>query len=137
MFLIDDIVNDYEEDNARYGTRSVGKIEARLRGREIGLEDVPPNYTQITPLVITPHHHAPNSIREELWNVDSGEVLCNMTSAYGHEAYGNTSDVFNEADYIAILPCIFGHQPGLQRPFTFGSARAIAQPLACNVQRDA
>jgi len=120
VFLIDDAVNDYEEDNAHYGVASVGKIEAHLLGRQIGLEDVPTTYSQITPLVITPHHHAPNSIREELWNVDTGDVLCNMTGVYGHPSYGNTSAIFNEADYIAIMPCIFGHQAGLQFPFTFG-----------------
>ena len=26
--------------------------------------------------------------------------------------------VFNERGYITILPCIFGHHPGLQFPFT-------------------
>ena len=26
--------------------------------------------------------------------------------------------VFDERGYITILPCIFGHQPGLQFPFT-------------------
>ena len=64
--------------------------------------------------------HASYGMTDVTVDADTGEVLCNMTSKYGHEAYGNTSAVFNEADYIAILPCIFGHQPGLQRPFTFG-----------------
>ena len=50
----------------------------------------------------------------------SSDVLCNMTGVYGHPSYGNTSAIFNEADYIAIMPCIFGHQAGLQFPFTFG-----------------
>ena len=29
MFLIDEAVNDYEEDNVQYGEESVGKITAR------------------------------------------------------------------------------------------------------------
>jgi hypothetical protein len=62
VFLIDDAVNDYEEDNAHYGVASVGKIEAHLLGREIGLEDVPTTYSQITPLVITPHHHVRSAL---------------------------------------------------------------------------
>ena len=67
-------VNDYEEDNAEYGKESVGKITAHLRAKDIGLEDlggktddgappVPRNYTTITPLVMTPHCHAPSCIR--------------------------------------------------------------------------
>ena len=63
--------------------------------------------------------------RQEFWNADTGEIICNMTAAYGDEKYGfwnyeerliwwkrfgSTKKVFNEADYIAILPCIFGYQ---------------------------
>jgi len=118
VFLIDAIVNDYEEDNAHYGSASIGKIEAHLLAKEMGLEDIPQAYKTITPLVITPHMHAPSAIREELWNVDTGEILCNVTAEYGKVEYGNLSQVFNEADYVAIPPCIFGHQPGLQKPFT-------------------
>merc|ERR1712107_107072 len=56
-------------------------------------------------------------IRQEFWNADTGEIICNMTAAYGDEKYGSTKNVFNEADYITILPCIYGYQPGLQTPF--------------------
>jgi len=127
VFLIDAQVNDYEEDNAEYGRESVGKITAHLPARDIGLEDLtnptddgaPPigNYSTITPLVMTPHCHAPSCIRQEFWNSDTGEIICNMTAAYGSPAYGPTTAPFNEADYITILPCIYGFQPGLQFPF--------------------
>ena len=123
VFLIDAQVNDYEEDNESYGQASIGKITAHLKAKDIGLEDlsnptddgappVPKNFTKITPLVMTPHCHAPSCIRQEFWNEDTGEIICNMTAQYGH---GN--EAFDEKDYIAILPCIFGHQPGLQFPF--------------------
>jgi hypothetical protein len=129
VFLIDASVNDYEEDNAEYGKESLGTIRAHLQARDLGLEDlgkptddgappVPKNFTTITPLVMTPHCHAPSCIRQEILNADTGEILCNMTAKYGDEQYGATTDVFNEKDYVAILPCIFGHQPGLQSPFS-------------------
>ena len=129
VFLIDAIVNDYEEDNAHYGSKSIGKITARLKAKEIGLEDigdyddegaplVPGNFTKITPIVMTSHCHAPSCIRQEIWNVDTNQILCNITAKYGDEKYGgSTDDVFNEKDYIAIPPCLFGFQPGLQFPF--------------------
>jgi len=128
VFLIDDAVNDYEEDNAEYGKESIGKIEAHLTAREMGLEDiqkptddgappVPGNFTKITPLVMTPHCHAPSCIRQEFWNADTNEIICNMTAMYGSEEYGSTDSVFNEKDYITILPCIYGYQQGLQFPF--------------------
>ena len=40
-----------------------------------------------------------------------------MTAKYGNEDYGSTNQVFNEKNYITILPCIYGFQPGLQIPF--------------------
>ena len=134
VFLIDDAVNDYEEDNleSMYGINStVGKIEAHLTVRTMGLEDISASYndnggippvplypnTTIMPLVMTPHCHAPSCIREEIWNADTGEILCNMTGKYGNAKYGSLYDVFNEPDYLTIIPCIFGFQKGLQFPF--------------------
>eukprot|EP00931_Biecheleriopsis_adriatica_P028977 TRINITY_DN17265_c1_g3_i1.p1 TRINITY_DN17265_c1_g3~~TRINITY_DN17265_c1_g3_i1.p1 ORF type:complete len:822 (-),score=103.16 TRINITY_DN17265_c1_g3_i1:114-2579(-) len=125
VFLIDQSVNDYEEDNAHYGHQSIGNITAHLTARDMGLEDVPASFTGITPLVITPHCHAPSCIREELWNADTGEIICNVSARYGSSENGATSNVFNEADYIAISPCIFGFQPGLQYPFTLSPSTKL------------
>eukprot|EP00929_Paragymnodinium_shiwhaense_P025556 TRINITY_DN15429_c0_g1_i1.p1 TRINITY_DN15429_c0_g1~~TRINITY_DN15429_c0_g1_i1.p1 ORF type:complete len:781 (+),score=127.63 TRINITY_DN15429_c0_g1_i1:66-2408(+) len=125
VFLIDMNINDYEEDNAHYGHKSIGKITAHLQAKDMGLEDVPPSFTYITPLVMSPHMHAPSGMREEIWNADTGEIMCNVTAQYGHERHGGLGDVFNEANYIAISPCIFGHQPGLQKPFSFTPATNI------------
>lgn len=114
VFLIDNVVNDYTEA----GGTDIGKITANLTASQMGLEDIPQKYSKITPLVITPHCHAPSCIREELWNVDTGEILCNGSVSYGDEKYGPTNAVFNEANYIAIHPCIYGNQAGLQTPFS-------------------
>ena len=146
VFLIDAYVNDYEEDNlpAAYGKdmgAGIGRIEAHLVARGtaydgwgMGLEDADgyvsgrmndnpgaalvPTYknTTLVPLVMTPHCHAPSCVREELWNADTGELICNVTAMY--PTGGDEKAIFNEANYISIPPCIFGHQPGLQFPFT-------------------
>merc|ERR1712046_182021 len=58
-----------------------------------------------------------NCIREEFWNADTGELICNATTDYGRAEYGGLNQVFNEANYVAIHPCIFGQQTGLQMPF--------------------
>ena len=47
--------------------------------------------------------------RAELWNRDTGELLCRSIARYGT---GN--EIFNEANYVAIPPCLWGFQPGLQ-----------------------
>ena len=120
VFLIDAQVNDYEEDSAHYGSASVGKITAHLTAARLcdaGCDDGPENITKpVTIYVMTPHCHAPSCLREELWDADKGVLLCNVTARYGSSAHGSLDDVFNEANYVAIPPCIFGHQPGLQPP---------------------
>lgn len=117
VFLIDDAVNDYEEDNAHWGEQSIGRITANLTAKQMGVEDTPSSWSTFSPLVMTPHCHAPSCIREELWNADTGEIICNVSAQYGSEQYGSIAEVFNEAGYLVIPPCIFGHQPGLQEPF--------------------
>lgn len=62
---------------------------------------------------------------EKIWNADTGEIICNVTAKYGETSYGSLTDVFNEEDYIAIPPCIFGHQTGLQFPFTITAGTNI------------
>ena len=67
----------------------------------------------------TPAHcHAPSCIREEIWNADTGQIICNVSVMYGSEVWGpGQKNVFNEANYVAIPPCIFGNQSGIQDPW--------------------
>lgn len=118
VFLIDANVNDYEEDNAHYGHESIGRITANLTVATMGIEDTPTKYKTLSPLVMTPHCHAPSCLREELWNTDTTPptLLCNVTVNYGKEVNGNTTGIFNEKNYVAIPPCIFGEQDGLLSP---------------------
>lgn len=127
VFLIDEAVNDYEEDNVQdaYGKPSIGRITAHITGAQMGIEDTPAVYNRFTPMVMTPHCHAPSCMREELWNADTGEIICNVTANYGSPQYGSLHDVFNEANYISIPPCLFGYQPGLQFPFNLTASTKL------------
>eukprot|EP00501_MAST-03F_sp_TOSAG23-6_P002650 GSMAST32.ASY1.ANO1.2794.1 assembled CDS len=70
VFLIDASVNDYEEDNAHYGHKSIGKITAHLKAKDLGLDgSVDNTYTKILPFVMTPHY--------------TNKILCNVTALYG------------------------------------------------------
>lgn len=63
-------------------------------------------------LYAAPHCHGPACKRIELWNQDSGELLCAL-----EPIYGTGSEPVNEKGYlVAIPPCIWGYEPGLQRP---------------------
>jgi hypothetical protein len=118
VFLIDEAINDYEESCVSCGTPHIGKIQAKLQAKDMGLEDDPKPLKTITPLVMTPHCHAPSCIRQELWNSDTGEILCNSTVRYGSPEHGSMQAVFNEANYAAISPCLWGNEPGLRKPFS-------------------
>lgn len=113
VFLIDASVNDYEESRCEDGSMCEASITARLTAREMGLEDIPSNFTTITPFVIAGHCHAPSCIREELYNEDTGDLICRVEAQYG-----SGSNVFNESNYVALPPCLFGYQDGLRNPYT-------------------
>lgn len=58
------------------------------------------------------HCHAPNCIRQELINKDSGEVLCNGTTKLGQSEAN-----YDEAGYLYTPPCLWGAtEDGLMAP---------------------
>merc|ERR1712070_383778 len=57
------------------------------------------------------HCHAPNCLRQELINKDSGEVLCS-----GTPVHGRSSAVYDEEGYLSTPPCLWGEQEGLVNP---------------------
>jgi hypothetical protein len=121
VFLIDATVNDYEEDNAHYGQESIGRITANLTVAHMGCPDIQNTCPKISPIVMTPHCHAPSCIREELWNRDTGELICNVSVMYGQG-----TGLFDEADYVAIPPCLWGdRKQGLLEPLTLDPATNI------------
>jgi hypothetical protein len=114
VFLIDASVNDYEEVKCADGTLCEGSITAHVTAAQMGLEDVPAKFSGVTPLVVAAHCHAPSCLRQELYNADTGDLICRVEAQYGRSA-----GVFDEANYIALPPCLFGYEPGLREPLTF------------------
>jgi len=53
------------------------------------------------------HCHAPNCIRQELLNLDSGEVLCNGTTVLG-----GSDLTYDEEGYLFTPPCLWGDGEG-------------------------
>lgn len=54
------------------------------------------------------HCHAPSCISCELWNVDTGELLCRQVPVYGKSAAATHDNPYDEKGYIAVPPCLFG-----------------------------
>ena len=57
------------------------------------------------------HCHAPNCIRQELINKETGEMLCNGTTHLGL-----TEDNYNEEGYLFTPPCLWGDSDHLMPP---------------------
>ena len=68
-------------------------------------------------LVLVHHHcHAPTCLRVELWNNDTGSLLCAQEPLYGGVGHASLRD-FDEPGYIAIPDCFWGGaENGLEPP---------------------
>ena len=54
------------------------------------------------------HCHAPSCIKMELWNADTGELICRQEPHYGTAPTPTPDDPYNEQGYVAIPPCLYG-----------------------------
>ncbi|CAB9523806.1 Stress up-regulated Nod 19 [Seminavis robusta] len=59
-----------------------------------------------------PHCHAPSCLSMELYNADTGHLLCRSEPIKGQ----STDRVYDELGYIAIPPCLWGYEEGLMDP---------------------
>ena len=50
-----------------------------------------------------PHCHAPSCLSMELYNADTGRLLCRS-----EPVYGSSDAIFDERGFIAIPPCLYG-----------------------------
>lgn len=77
---------------------------------------VPPSEPDMH-LVLAHHHcHAPTCLRMELWNNDTGKLLCRQEPVYGGTNKIDLPD-YDEPGYIAMPPCMWGSpEHGLEHP---------------------
>jgi len=60
------------------------------------------------------HCHAPSCLSMELYNADTGALLCRQVPAVGT----GSNDPYDEFGYISIPPCLWGYEDGLIEPTT-------------------
>jgi hypothetical protein len=60
-----------------------------------------------------PHCHAPMCLGMELYNADTGNILCHVDGILGS---GNANITFDEKDYLKLNPCLWGQDRGLLTP---------------------
>ena len=70
------------------------------------------------PILLGGHCHAPSCLKMELWNADTGELLCRQLPTYGTLLSNSTgSRRFDEKGYLALPPCVWGDPAlGLEAP---------------------
>lgn len=68
------------------------------------------------------HCHAPTCIDIELYNADTGELLCRNVGVYGGTgARTIAGSKWDEPGYLAIPPCLWGSkEEGLMEPVLLG-----------------
>ena len=63
------------------------------------------------------HCHAPSCISCELWNADTGKLICRQVPVYGKSPAATRENPFDEKGYVAIPPCLYGEEEdGLMPP---------------------
>jgi hypothetical protein len=58
-----------------------------------------------------PHCHAPSCLSMELYNADTGLLLCRV-----EPIFGETNEVYDEDGFLAMPPCLWGNEEGLAPP---------------------
>lgn len=59
-----------------------------------------------------PHCHAPSCISMELYNADTGQLLCRVEPVYGTK----DETVYEERNFLALPPCLWGSEDNLADP---------------------
>ncbi len=121
---------EYDVIKAPAGTApedTVYTIEARFQAREAIAECNPrtsphcggTNISGVELAYMSCHCHAPACISCELYNADTGDLLCRQAPVYGKSPAATKENPYDEKGYVLIPPCLYGDaEEGLPpRPF--------------------
>eukprot|EP00051_Salpingoeca_urceolata_P006258 m.83056 g.83056 ORF g.83056 m.83056 type:complete len:545 (+) comp14750_c0_seq2:647-2281(+) len=75
------------------------------------------NVTGLTLAYMSCHCHAPACLSCELYNADTGDLICRQTPVYGKSPAATKENPYDEQGYVAIPPCLYGSEDeGLAPP---------------------
>ena len=74
--------------------------------------------SSVTLITVHGHCHAPTCLSMELFNADTGALICRQAPAYGGTGVAElVGTPFDEPGYIATPPCLWGsREHGLETP---------------------
>lgn len=91
----------------------IHSITARWQAKDMVRNSDIGNTSGVYLIYAGPHCHAPACISMELYNSDTGDLICRVVPDFGS---GNTSKKYDEKDYIKLNPCLWGYDEGLLEP---------------------
>ena len=88
-------------------------ITARWKSRDmIDPKYINSNNSGVKLVYAGPHCHAPSCISMELYNEDTGNLICKVDGVIGK----GSKNKFDEIGYIKLNPCLWGYDNGLYNP---------------------
>lgn len=107
---------EYDVPKCKKGTPSeecIHSITARWQVKDMVDKRYIGNSKGFELIYAAPHCHAPMCIDVELYNADTGDLLCHVDGLLGK---GNLSNKYDELDYLKLNPCLWGQDRGLLKP---------------------
>ena len=93
----------------------IHSITARFQGRDMISQDLIGNSKGFKLIYLAPHCHAATCIDMELYNSDTGDLICRVVGDMGK----GSDKPYDEEGYIKLNPCLFGEDEGLLEPHFF------------------
>ena len=93
----------------------IHSIHAHFQGRDMVNKALTRNNKGFKLIYLAPHCHAPTCIDMELYNADTGDLICHVNGDLGR----GTDMKYDEEGYIKLNPCLFGEDEGLLEPHLF------------------
>ncbi len=87
----------------------IHSITARFQGRDMISHDLIGNSRGFRLIYLAPHCHAATCIDMELYDSDTGSLICRVVGEMGR----GTDKPYDEEGYIRLNPCLFGEDEGL------------------------
>lgn len=117
-FMTEAYSGEYDVPQAPLGTppeNTIHTITAHFQVKDMINPRQFKNSKGIKMYAASPHCHAATCLSMDLYNADTGDMICTVKPYLGQ---GNVSVPFDEKDYIRIDPCIWGEDTGLlEAPF--------------------
>jgi len=93
----------------------IHSITAHFQGKDMVDDNIIGNNKGFKLIYLAPHCHAPSCIDVELYNADTGDLICHVNGDLGK----GTENKYDEEGYLKLNPCLFGKDEGLLEPHSF------------------